>query len=65
MFELPLKSTKLLANADRWIDSSVESRDLIDLAVQRLKSPLPQEAIDKAEAAYDVVESLKKAILNF
>jgi hypothetical protein len=56
---------KLLANADRWIDSSVESRDLIDLGMQRLKSPLTQAAIDKAEAAYGVVESLKKAILNF
>lgn len=63
--EVDCFAEKLLANADRWMDSSVESRDLIDLAVQRLKSPLPQEAIDKAEAAYDVVESLKKAILNF
>ncbi|HEY9849465.1 MAG TPA: nucleotidyl transferase AbiEii/AbiGii toxin family protein [Leptolyngbyaceae cyanobacterium] len=56
---------KLLANSDRWLDSSVESRDLIDLAVQRLTSPIPQAAIDKAEAAYPVVEPLKKAILNF
>ncbi|OCR02405.1 hypothetical protein BCD67_22300 [Oscillatoriales cyanobacterium USR001] len=63
--EVDCFAEKLLANADRWIDSSVESRDLIDLAMQRLKSPLPQEAIDKAETAYEVIEPLKKAILNF
>ncbi|BAY94440.1 MULTISPECIES: nucleotidyl transferase AbiEii/AbiGii toxin family protein [unclassified Tolypothrix] len=56
---------KLLANSDRWNDSSVESRDLIDLAMQRLKSPIPQQAIDKAEAAYPVIEPLKEAILFF
>ncbi|MBD2211726.1 nucleotidyl transferase AbiEii/AbiGii toxin family protein [Nostoc linckia FACHB-104] len=56
---------KLLANSDRWNDSFVESRDLIDLAIQRLKSPIPQEAIDKAEAAYPVIEPLKQAILFF
>jgi Nucleotidyl transferase AbiEii toxin, Type IV TA system len=56
---------KLLANSDRWNDSSVESRDLIDLAVQRLKSPIPKEAIEKAELAYPVIEPLKKAISFF
>jgi hypothetical protein len=56
---------KLLANSDRWNDSSVESRDLIDLSVQRLQSPIPQEAIEKAESAYPVIEPLKKAILFF
>ncbi|MDR9900105.1 nucleotidyl transferase AbiEii/AbiGii toxin family protein [Aetokthonos hydrillicola Thurmond2011] len=56
---------KLLANSDRWNDSSVKSRDLIDLAVQRLKSPIPKEAIEKAEKAYPVIEPLKKAISFF
>lgn len=56
---------KLLANSDRWNDSSVESRDLIDLAVQRLKSPIPGEAIEKAETAYPVIEPLKKAVSFF
>ncbi|OUL21559.1 hypothetical protein BV378_26375 [Nostoc sp. RF31YmG] len=56
---------KLLANSDRWNDSSVESRDLIDLAVQRLKSSIPREAIEKAETAYPVIEPLKKAISFF
>lgn len=56
---------KLLSNSDRWLDTSVESRDLIDLAVQRLASPIPQAAIDKAENAYPVIEPLKRAIRNF
>lgn len=56
---------KLLANADRWLDASVESRDLIDLAVQRLKTPIPQAAIAKAEMAYSVIEPLKKALTHF
>jgi Nucleotidyl transferase AbiEii toxin, Type IV TA system len=56
---------KLLANADRWWDHSVESRDLIDLAIQRLNSAIPQEAIAKAENAYAVMAPLKKAIIYF
>jgi hypothetical protein len=56
---------KLLANSDRWNDSALESRDLIDLAMQRLNSPIPQAAIEKAEAAYPVIAPLKKAISFF
>ena len=56
---------KLLANADRWLDHRKDSRDLIDLAVQRLASPIPAIAIAKAENAYPVIEPLKRAILNF
>lgn len=56
---------KLLANSDRWNDSSVESRDLIDLSVQRLQSSIPQEAIEKAESAYPVIEPLKKSDIIF
>ncbi|OUL17648.1 hypothetical protein BV372_34790 [Nostoc sp. T09] len=63
--EIDSFAEKLLANSDRWNDSSVESRDLIDLAVQRLKSPIPREAIEKAETAYPVIEPLKKAISFF
>lgn len=56
---------KLLANADRWSSELVSSRDLIDLAMQRLAAPIPQEAIDKAESAYQVIEPLRRAIQYF
>ena len=56
---------KLLANADRWPSDRVNSRDLIDLAIQRLASDLPQKAIDKAEAAYQVMEPLGRSIQYF
>jgi len=55
---------KLLSNADRWADTAVLSRDLIDLSVLRLQAEIPQTSIDKAEAAYPVIKPLKKAI-NF
>lgn len=56
---------KLLANADRWNDTSIESRDLIDLAILRLQHPISQEAMNKAEGAYPVIDSLSKAIDKF
>lgn len=56
---------KLLANADRWADSAIESRDLIDLAVLRQEAPLPAAAIAKAEAAYPVIKPLQQAIDKF
>lgn len=56
---------KLLANGDRWPDASVDSRDLIDLAILRLKTAFPSQALDKAEAAYPTVEPLKRSICNF
>ena len=56
---------KLLANADRWPSDRVNSRDLIDLAMQRLATRIPQRAIDKAEAAYQVMEPLDRAIQYF
>ncbi|MGI2909544.1 nucleotidyl transferase AbiEii/AbiGii toxin family protein [Tolypothrix sp. VBCCA 56010] len=58
-------TSKLLANSDRYIDNSVEARDLIDLAVLRLQSPIPQSSIDKAEKAYEVIRPLKKALERF
>lgn len=58
-------TSKLLANADRFEDRSIESRDLIDLAALRLRSPIPPEAIAKAENAYEVIRPLKAAIQGF
>ncbi|MBW4488492.1 MAG: nucleotidyl transferase AbiEii/AbiGii toxin family protein [Trichocoleus desertorum ATA4-8-CV12] len=58
-------TAKLLANSDRYLDDSVEARDLIDLAVLRLQSPIPAIAIEKAEKAYEVMRPLKAAIQRF
>lgn len=44
---------KLLANADRGLDRSQMSRDLIDLAMMiEAWGPIPAAALEKAEAAY-------------
>lgn len=56
---------KLLANSDRWADAAIASRDLIDLSVLRLATPIPQEALEKAENAYAVIEPLRRAIHTF
>jgi len=56
---------KLLSNADRWADTAVLSRDLIDLSVLRLQAEIPQTSIEKAEAAYPVINPLKKALKVF
>jgi Nucleotidyl transferase AbiEii toxin, Type IV TA system len=56
---------KLLANADRWPSDRVNSRDLIDLGMLRLASSIPQKAIDKAEAAYQVMQPLERSIQYF
>ena len=58
-------TAKLLANSDRYMDRSVEARDLIDLAVLRFHFTIPQSAIDKAENAYEVIRPLTEAIENF
>lgn len=58
-------TSKLLSNSDRYMDDSVESRDLIDLAILRLQSSIPQSSIDKAEKAYEVIRPLKNAIKRF
>jgi len=47
-----LAAEKLLANADRWGDDAVFSRDLIDLAMQEASRPLLLDACAKAEGAY-------------
>ncbi|MEH2264187.1 MAG: nucleotidyl transferase AbiEii/AbiGii toxin family protein, partial [Nostoc sp.] len=54
-------TSKLLSNSDRYMDNSVEARDLIDLAILRLQSPIPQASIDKAEKAYEVMRPLSRA----
>lgn len=58
-------TSKLLSNCDRYMDDSVESRDLIDLAILRLQSPIPQKAIEKAEKAYEVMRPLREAVKRF
>lgn len=47
-----LAASKLLANADRYADDSVFSRDLIDLAMLELTPACWKRAFAKAEAAY-------------
>lgn len=58
-------SEKLLANSDRWNDRSILSRDLIDLSFLRIHFDIPEKAIEKAEHAYEVKISLRKAIQDF
>ena len=61
---LDMVTTKLLANADRWADDGVFSRDLIDLAMMQPGLPLLRKALAKAEGAYGeaIRVDLKKAI---
>lgn len=59
-----LAAGKLLANADRWADDAVFSRDLIDLAMMAPAPAVLALALAKAEQAYgaSVRESLAKAV---
>lgn len=61
---LDLATSKLLANADRWSDDGVFSRDVIDLAMMRPALPLLRQAVTKAEQAYGqaICRDLEKAI---
>ncbi len=63
--DVDIAAEKLLANSDRWPDQSVLSRDLIDLAMLRSQGELPAESIAKAEAAYPVIEPLRRSIAWF
>jgi hypothetical protein len=57
-------ATKLMANSDRWADTSVMSRDVIDLAVLAdADGTLDSMGVAKALHAYgpSVLEDLKKA----
>ena len=59
-------ATKLLANDDRWADTSTFSRDLIDLAMMKPDTVALKAGARKAVDAYGktVGESLKKAVTN-
>lgn len=59
-------ASKLLANDDRWADTSTFNRDLIDLAMMRAGAPELEAGAAKAFGAYGktVGESLDKAIAN-
>lgn len=61
---LDLAAGKFLANADRWADDSVHSRDLIDLAMMEGSAALLRQACAKAEGAYgsSIRASLGKAV---
>lgn len=56
-------ATKLMANADRWRDDSVMSRDLIDLAMQSDTGVLASAGVEKARRAYgdSIADCLAKA----
>jgi len=51
---LDLAASKLLANADRWRDDSVFSRDAIDLAMLDLPPRQLRPALHKVTAAYGI-----------
>ena len=54
---------KLLANADRWSDKSVMSRDIIDIAFMVSHwGDIPQEAFALAESAYGNI--IRKNLIN-
>jgi len=61
---IDLVASKLLANADRWNDDSVFSRDVIDLAMMKVNKNEFYQAAEKAITAYgnSVLASLDKAI---
>lgn len=65
---LDMAASKLLANADRWADDSVSSRDLIDLAMMQPGARLLQRARDKAAQAYgdsidaDLVKAIERLL---
>lgn len=49
---MDMAASKLLANADRWADDAVFSRDLIDLAMMAPPRATLQAGLTKAQAAY-------------
>ena len=61
---LDMATCKLLANADRWSDDGVFSRDVIDLAMMSPTLPLLRKAVQKAQGAYGlaVTRDLERAI---
>ncbi len=62
---LDMAASKLLANADRWADDAVHSRDLIDLAMMAPTRKLLTQAVAKARTAYgDSVETELRAAVG-
>lgn len=61
---LDMATSKLLANADRWSDDSIFSRDVIDLAMMSPSLPLLRKALLKAQGAYGeaIARDLERAI---
>lgn len=61
---IDLAASKLLANADRWRDDSVFSRDVIDLAMLDMPPRELKPAWEKANAAYgsSVARDLGRAL---
>lgn len=61
---LDLATSKLLANADRYADDGVFSRDVIDLAMMALPLPSLRAAVAKASGAYGdaITRDLARAI---
>jgi len=61
---LDMATSKLLANADRWSDDGVFSRDVIDLAMMSPSLPLLRKALLKAQGAYGeaIARDLERAI---
>lgn len=59
-----LVATKLMANSDRWMDPTVFSRDIIDLAMVCPNPPILATSVGKARAAYgrDVFDHAQEAI---
>jgi len=57
-----LLAEKLLANADRWADSSTFARDLIDLAMSDPPRKTLQAALTKARGAYG--DGVDRALLQ-
>ena len=61
---LDMATSKLLANADRWSDDGVFSRDVIDLAMMSPALAMLRNALLKAEDAYGdaIARDLERAI---
>lgn len=64
--QLDMAASKLLANADRWADAGVFSRDIIDLAMMQPSKPMLRQAISKAQCAYgnSILSALEDALDN-
>jgi len=61
---LDMAASKLLANSDRWADSSAFNRDVLDLALMHLPASTLAQALAKARNAYghSIDTDLSKAL---